>query len=271
MKLERNILDISSKEARVLYRFQGGYSYPSFNIKGDDYGISDVEHYTYFSKNIDHHKYFVSKRLKQLIAKTIFDEKGMILSTRNLSDPDFYRKVKTDIANTYKIDNLESIRFLLDNNFLELIEQNYEYNSDKSKGSRIIERVDRRVYGGGYGIGDEWLKLFNLLTILYERKEITRSNLISMLSAMRCGFKSKLETVDFLSLPANQTIVNTAIYSDFTRFKIAEILEEILDKGLYKKDSDLGKKPSYVIKKVTNDYIDLRDEALRKLEKSKKR
>lgn len=272
MKFEHSMLqNIDSDKASMLYRFQGGNSYPSFNIQGDTCKVGQINHYTYFSKSMEHHKYFVSKRLKQLINKMAFDEKGLVISNRNLADNDFYKKVIKDIASSDKVSDLQSLRFLVDSNFIELIEQNYEYNSDKTKGSKIIERVDRRISGGGYGIGNEWLSLFNSLTILYYKKDITRDNLITMLKAIRSGYKSKIESVEFLMEPTNQIIVNNAIYSDFTKFKIMESLEEILDKGLYKEDSQLGKKPTVMIKKITNDYCKLRDESLREIQKLQKR
>jgi len=255
----------------MLYRFQGGNSYPSFNIQGDTCKIGQINHYTYFSKSMEHHKYFVSRRLKQLINKVVFDEKGLVISNRNLADNDFYKKVIRDIACSEKISGLQSLRFLIDSNFIELIEENYEYNNDKTEDSKIIERVDRRISGGGYGIGNEWLNLFNSLTILYYKKDITRDNLISMLKAIRSGYKSKIESVDFLTVPTNQVIINNAIYSDFTRFKIMQSLEEILDKGLYKKDSQLGEKPTAMVKKITSDYCKLRDESLREIQKLQKR
>jgi len=272
MKFEHNMLEnIDLQKASMLYRFQGGNSYPSFNIQGDTCKIGHINHYTYFSKTMEHHKYFVSKRLKQLINKIVFDEKGLVISNRSLSDNDFYKKVIKDIACSEKISDLQSLRFLIDSNFIELIEQNYEYNSDKTKGSKIIERVDRRISGGGYGIGNEWLSLFNSLTILYLKQDITRDNLISMLKAVKSGYKSKIESVEFLMEPTHQIIVNNDIYSDFTKFKIKQDLEEILDKGLYKEDSELGKKPTAMIKKITSDYSKLRDKSLREIQKLQKR
>ena len=135
MEFKHSILEnISSEKASMLYRFQGGNSYPSFNIQGDSCKVEQINHYTYFSKSMEHHKYFVSKRLKQLINKMAFDEKGLVISNRNLADNDFYKKVIKDIACSKKINDLQSLRFLVASNFIELIEQNYEYNSDKTKG-----------------------------------------------------------------------------------------------------------------------------------------
>lgn len=268
MEISHNIINtLSLEKTSMLYKFQGGNSYSSFNIQGDTCKIECLNNYTYLSKSMDHHKYFVSKRLRQFIGKMVFDEKGLVLNNKNLADNEFYKKVRKDIANSDKVHNLESLRFLIDSNFIKLVEQNYEYNSDKTKGSRIIERVDRRVYGGGYGINKEWLSLFNSLTILYSKKEITRDNLIFILKALRTGSKSKIEGTSFLTEPVNQIIINKDIYSNFTKFKIMEQLEKILDSGLYNKDSDFGKKPTAMIKKITSNYISLRNQSLRQLEK----
>jgi hypothetical protein len=91
---------------------------------------------------------------------------------------------------------------------MDLIEENFEYNHAKTKGSRIIERVDRRVYGGGYGIGEEWLRLFNSLTILYSKKVITKNDLLFMLNTIKCGRKSKLDSVSFLGDGIRNVIIN---------------------------------------------------------------
>lgn len=91
-----------------------------------------------------------------------------------------------------------------------------------------------------------------------------------MLKAIRSGYKSKIESVEFLMKPTNQIIVNNAIYSDFTKFKIRQELEEIMDKGLYKKDSQLGKKPTAMIKEITSDYCKLRDKTLKEIQKLEK-
>lgn len=260
-------LDLTGTD--TLYRFQGGNSYPSFNIVGDDVKI-DASKYTYFSKSYDHHRYFVAKRLKQLVGRIVFEEKGLTITSVRLANPDFYRKVQKEVIESPKIDGLESIEFVIDRNFLDLIEENFEYNHAKTKGSRIIERVDRRVYGGGYGIGEEWLRLFNSLTILYSKKVITRNDLLFMLNAIKCGRKSKLDSVSFLGEGTRNVIINEEIYSSFTKYTIMQELEEILDKGLYKPDSELGKHPKVMVKKITDDYSRLRDKALFELEKFEK-
>lgn len=253
----------------TLYRFQGGNSYPSFNIAGDGVKI-DSSKYTYFSKSYDHHRYFVAKRLKQLVGKIVFEEKGLTITSVRLANHDFYRKVQREIIESPKVDGLESIQFIVDKNFLALIEENFEYNDNKTKGSRIIERVDRKVHGGGYGIGEEWLRLFNSLTILYSKKVITRNDLLFMLNAIKCGRKSKLDSVSFLGEEPRNIIVNEEIYSSFTKYTIMQELEEILDKGLYKPDSELGKNPKVIVKKITDDYSRLRDKTLFELEKIEK-
>lgn len=260
-------LDLTGTD--TLYRFQGGNSYPSFSIIGDDVKI-DSSKYTYFSKNYDHHRYFVAKRLKQLIGKIVFEEKGVSITAFRLANHDFYRKIQREIIESPKVNGLESIEFVIDKNFMDLIEENFEYNHAKTKGSRIIERVDRRVYGGGYGIGEEWLRLFNSLTILYSKKVITKNDLLFMLNTIKCGRKSKLDSVSFLGDGIRNVIINEEIYSSFTKYTIMQELEEILDKGLYKPNSELGKNSKVIVKKITEDYSRLRDKTLFELEKFEK-
>ena len=91
-----------------------------------------------------------------------------------------------------------------------------------------------------------------------------------MLDAIKCGRKSKLDSVSFLGDGTRNIIVNEEIYSSFTKYTIMQELEEILDKGLYKPDSELGKHPKVMVKKITDDYSRLRDNALFELEKFEK-
>lgn len=258
---------LSDEDVKVLYRFQGGNSYPSFEVTGSRVQTNNSTQYVYFSKSYDHHCYFVSKRLKQLVSRMVLENSGQSFNATNLANYEFYKRLQREISVSPKVDDLNSIRFMIEPSFLGLIESNYEFNHNKSKDSKFIERVDRRVYGGGYGLCEEWLKLFNTLTILYSIKAITRNDLLFMLNAMRCGNKTRTESVAFLNEGPRNVIINEELYSSFTKYKIKEEFDEILDKKLYKGDSEFGKNHKVLIKKITDDYLKLRDKVLFTLEK----
>lgn len=250
-------------DTKTFYRFQGGNSYPFFNIKGDKCKVSNSNHYTYFSKSINHHKYFISKRLVQLVGNIVLEDTSIPFSKKRLYSHDEYKKIQRCVSESEKLEDLESLRFIVADSFGELLESNFQFNDGKEKGSRIIERVDRKIYGGGYGVSDEWLKLFNLLTIIYGRQTITKNDILTMLKNLRMGNKTRVESISFLNSTDVQYTINSDIYSDFIKYEIIGQLEEILDKGLYNKDSDFGKNPKAKIKEITGRYMTLRDNVLK--------
>lgn len=257
---------INMEDARTFYRFQGGNSYPFFNIQGDTCKVSNSKHYTYFSKSINHHKYFISKRLTQLVGGIVLDKTGVSFTKRRLYSHDEYKTIQKCVAESEKLDSLESIRFIVSDTFNELLETNFKHNDGKEKGSRIIERVDRKIYGGGYGVSDEWLKLFNLLTIVYGRQIITKNDILTMLKNIRMGYKTRVESISFLKNTDITYAINSNIYSDFIKYEIKEALEEIIDKELYNKDSKFGRNPKVKIKEITGRYMTLRDKILKEIE-----
>ena len=246
---------------KSLYRFQGGSSYTHFKLTDQEASFS-LNKYVYFSKNFDHHRYFVYKRLKQIINKISLETNGISISRCKLAELDYYHKLRKAIVNFPNITNLESIRFFVDFNLIALIEDNYIYNESKLECKRVIERVDRKVYGGGYGIADEWLELFNYLTFAYSKKEISRSDLIKLLNDIKSGYKSNLDCVSFISKDITNLTINSSIYSSFNKYEIARKIEEIMDKKLYREGSFLSTNPKLLIKKINNDYLSVRDKIL---------
>jgi len=256
----------SLRSTKTFYRFQGGNSYPYFNIIGDNCRVSNSANYTYFSKSINHHKYFIAKRLTQLVGDIVLEKTDIPYTKARLYSHDEYKRIQKCIAESEKLDDLESLRFIVSDTFYELLDSNFQYNDGKEKGSRIIERVDRKIYGGGYGISDEWLKLFNLLTIMYGRQTITKNDVLTMLKNIRMGYKTRVESISFLKLSECPYIFNKDIFSDFIKYQIIDALEEILDKGLYNEESEFGRNPKVKIKQITGRYMYLRDKVLRSID-----
>ena len=164
--------------AKELYRFQGSNSYNC--IKSN---TIDNNGYLYFSNSLDHHKYFTLKRIKQLLAKEL-QELDLSLSLQYLHDPKTYHQIKRLIINSERIRDLYSYRLIYDTNYLSLIKDNYFYQEKKPSSSNI-ERVDRRVFGGGYGVKDEWKDLLSYLTLFISKQEITREDVLTLLSNMK--------------------------------------------------------------------------------------
>ena len=139
-------LNGSLRSTKTFYRFQGGNSYPVFNIMGDNCKINSETNYTYFSKSISHHRYFIAKRLNQLVSDIVLEKTDIPYTKVRLYNHDEYKKIQKCIAESGKLDSLESLRFIVFDAFFELLETNFQYNDGKEKGSRIIERVDRKIY-----------------------------------------------------------------------------------------------------------------------------
>ena len=243
-----------------LYRFQGGNSFNCIRSnKIDNSG------YLYFSNSLDHHQYFTLKRIKQLLSKELQKE-DLVLSSNNLQDQDTYSRIKKLVLNDENIKNLFSYKLIYDKKYIELIKDNYFYQDKKPQGA--IEKVDRRVYGGGYGVRDEWKQLLSYLTLFTTSKEITREDLVEILINMRKTNKmNNKNNLDFFIKDRSRSIttLSDSLISDFTKYDIMNALESIMEKGLYNPNSELGKYPSKTIKEVVTHYQDTKEKTLQLL------
>lgn len=256
MSLYSRVITELKEESDIteLYRFQGSGSFSHFNIKNSKFDKRDS--YVYFSKSLDHHKYFIIKRIKQLINKIVLSKSPYKLSFFTLSDPNDFNVIKNLIINDENLPTIYSIKLLSDPNLYNLIINNSFIQSDKTS-SRSIERVDKRVYGGGYGISSEWLDLFSYLTYFNAYQKIDRYDIIELLNNMRrTGKMNQKDNISFITsnLSKYRYRLNPHLESDFTKYKIVEAIEQIIEKDLYVKESELGKNPTKVIKKVVSDY-----------------
>jgi hypothetical protein len=252
--------------AREVYRFEGARTRSSFAINEDISGD-----YIYFSKSLDHHKYFTVKRIRQMINRLLLDEYGIPLSNATLHDD--YHKIKHLVLYNENIKDLHSYRLVCASPFEELIRDNYQYNHDKKSGNRGIERVDRRVYGGGYGVSDEWKKLMVYLTMFTASHKITRNDLLELIRNMKVTNRiSRKNNIDFMFSGTNDIYsydINELLFSDFNKYNIINTLEAILDNGLALPDSELSKHPTKTIKSVVNEYEKGRVKTLELLGKRK--
>ena len=251
-----------------LYRFQGGNSYPYLNKNGR-IKEEDKSKYIYFSRTLDHHLYFSLKRIKQFLNGEVFDE-NYALTLKNLSNTNKFLQMKKMISYYVDIEDFKSIKLIVNSIYLDILKDNYYYQEKKEL--PYIEKVDRKVFGGGYGISEEWIRLLNYLTYFTLYREIDRYDLIDIISVMRkTGKISKIDNLKFIIESSKYCYtLNNEIFNDFLKFDIVEVLESIIDKKIYNPNSELSKNPTKTIKEVVNSYQKGREKTLKLLKNKEK-
>ena len=250
---------LTSDDTNILYRFQGGNSLPI--LEGCGIERKRQEKYIYFSKNIEHHKYFIFKRIRQLLLK--LDS----FSNFNKIPPNVLEQLFMDIVNSNDFKHLESIKVLISQPFVELINTNCLYSKIKSKGLKVVEKVDTRIYDGGYGIAEEWLELLQVLTILTSFNRITTSQIQQMIKLKRQKNIRNNDCISHMLLNSGKITLNHNFFSEFSKYRVMERLENIVDAKLYKEGSLLDKQPSLVIKDAMKNYETTKQRVLTDLEK----
>ena len=249
---------------RDYYRFQGANSLEHFDIRTSRFKEPGSDSYVYFSQALEHHKYFILKRIKQLLNQRVLQDTNYQLTQRSILDSNSYQAIRNLVINSDKIPDLYSIRLICDRNIHGLIKENSFMIDQKCQG-KPLERVDRRVYGGGYGAAAEWKELLNYLTYFSAYQRIDRETLLRVLAKMQeSGSLNKKENLSFIfnRLSHYNFELNDSLESDFTRYKIRNCLETILEKGIYCPASELGEHPKETIKRVTEEYRRGREKVL---------
>ncbi len=241
--------------AKTLYRFQGGNSFSCFSNDGDLINETNGG-YIYFSTSLDHHKYFTMKRMKQILNRQVLQETSYRIRNYDLRNIDSFNKIRELVINSETLCQLESFKLVYDASFLSLIKDNCCYQKDKPNSS-MIERVDRRVYGGGYGITDEWTDLLRYLTFFVSSLKISKTDIVEVLNHIRKNGKTnQKENLSFLLGDATRYNfrLSEGIMNDFTKYDIMNALEMIVQKQLCLPTSDLAKQPTKTIKEVVDNY-----------------
>lgn len=269
MAIYRDICRILDEDGytKELYRFQGAKTKSRFSVCDDA-----SKDYIYFSNSLEHHEYFTIKRIKQLLNEELMKEYGIIFSNKTLHGNYTYPAIKNFILNSDSIRSLYSFRLITSKSFEGLIKDNYQYNMKKQGNSRYIERVDRRVYGGGYGVADEWKQLFVYLTYFSAQHKITREELLELVRNMAITNKTgKKENIGFILENDTKYMyeINPHIESVFNKYNIINTLESILEKGLFEPNSELALNPHRTIRTVVDDYERGREKTLELLGKRK--
>lgn len=258
-EITNNLLENGAKE---FYRFQGHKSFECYDIRNNRFN-NDAYHYVYFSNSKDHHYYFTIKRLKQLINTTILNDTNYQITRRQLDNPDNFKHIKNLIFNSDKIKNLNSISLVCDQTYYALITNNCINNYQKTL-NNSIERVDRKVFGGGYGVTGPWLDLLNDLTYFSSHIRISNIDIINLIKQMKIkGIQpNPLLIKNILEKTQRNYIISNNLYNDFHKYNIMNDLENIYQNNLFLNDIN----PNKTIKKVLTSYHKNRDHILFSLE-----
>ena len=257
---------ISSEElTKEIYRFQGAKTLSRLDLSNPS-----SKGYIYYSNSIDHHMYFTVKRLKQMVNEASQKELGIVLNSHNLRGEDTYQRIKKLVINSPCFNNIHSYRIRCSRGLDDLVRQNCVYNENKRSDKHYVERVDRRVYGGGYGLADEWKELLVYLTFFTAYRRITREDILNLMTNMKTtGRMNRKDNISFL-LKTDEMYtyeINPHILGDFNKYNIMNALEEIIERGLVNPHSELCEQPHETMKTVIENYERGREKTLKLLEK----
>lgn len=261
-------------ELSKFYRLEGIYSYPYYNFSKDG-ALNDFMKYVYFSASEKHHMYYTEKRIKQVISKDILNEPNMQFNKETILNKDKFNFIINAIENYSFDDKMMSIEFSNSPLMKQLLKRNAIRNAKKSAEDRRVEIADSTKYGGGYGLCEEWLKVFNLLTYFYSYQRITKGNLLDFLYNYRQNLitaKRTLYSVSFLLDQKNRVIdIGTSIFNDFSKYELMNALQSICENDLYFSHSVLATNQSEAIKKIIQEYNLERERILELLDSIYKR
>ena len=248
---------------KEVYRFQGARTYSRFNINN-----SQNDGYIYYSNSLDHHMYFTLKRLRQILSDALQDKTGDRLSSMSIQNLEVYSTLRDLIYHTNNLNQVHSFRIACSRDFDTLAKENYILHERKEHPGKYIERVDRRVFGGGYGLADEWKKLFIALSYFSADKRISREDLIQLIQNMRkTGKINKRDNINFMFNDNYSYQINSNLFSDFNKYHIINLLETIIEKDLVSSTSSLALNSTKTIKEVVSNYEKGREKVLSSLDR----
>ena len=214
--------------------------------------------------------YFVMKRLKQLLKGVLYQEEGINLTSSAIRSNDIYPRIKGLVINSELIDPLYSYRLICSRSFDRLLKENSVRNTRPKEDLRKVERVDRRAYGGGYGLPEEWKELLRYLTFFTASTKITRNDLLVILCQMRkTGKMTYKDNISFIAknISRYNYEINPYMLSDFNKYNIINALETILENGLVNEDSTLRLFPKTTTREVVDDFERGKEKTLELLKK----
>lgn len=268
MSTYNRIIDdlIKEEKATEFYRFQGSNSFEYFNIKSNKF--DDSNHYIYFSRTKNHHYYFAIRRIRQLLNKVVLNNTPYNISNKELENEESFKKITNIVLNKENLKSLKSISLIIDNTYCQLLKANSVYNMLKKNSPYLIERVDRKIYGGGYGISNAWLDLLNDLTLFSSYIRITSIDILNILKNMRREKKlaSPYLISNILDAKERNYRISDNLYNDFHKYNIMNDLEIIYEYKLYFENSSFASNPSKNIKDILTNYQKNREKVLRLIE-----
>lgn len=253
---------LEENNAYEFYRFQGHNSFEYYNIRTNRFE-SNLNHYVYFSTTLSHHYYFTIKRIRQLINTTILKNTPYEISRKQLNNSLDFSNIKKLVINSENIKGLNSIALVCDYTYYDLLKDSCMKNLNKTYQGGV-ERVDRRVYGGGYGVTGAWLDLFNDLVYFSSYTRFNVQDILDLLEKIKNGnsqaspkliqeiLKSKLRTYQ----------LSKNLYDDFHKYKIMEDLDRIESEKLFLPGSEFAKSPQKTKKLILSTYQQRRDKIL---------
>lgn len=267
-EIAKSLLNENAKE---FYRFQGHNSFECYDIRNNRFN-NEKNHYVYFSKSIDHHYYFTIKRIRQLINTIVLNDTHYKISRKQLKDPVSFNNIKSLVFNSEKVRNLNSISLVCDQKYYALLRENCINNMEKTKESGI-ERVDRRVFGGGYGITGTWLYLLDDLTYFSSSIRISVIDILKMLDIMHSSDMQTSPNLikNILEQKSRTYKISANLFNDFHKYNIMNDLERIYDENLLLSTSQFGTNPSQTMKNVLITYQKNRDKVLILIDKKYKK
>lgn len=253
---------LEENNAYEFYRFQGHNSFEYYNIRTNRFE-DDGNHYVYFSRTPSHHHYFTVKRIRQLINTIVLRDTPYKVSRKQLNNPEDFSNIKKLVINSEKIKRLNSIALVCDYTYYDLLRDSCINNMAKTYQSGV-ERVDRRVYGGGYGVTGAWLDLFNDLVYFSSYTRINTRDILDLLDKIKNGNSQASPKLikDILEKKKRTYSLSETLYDDFHKYKIMEDLDRIEDEKLFLPESEFSRNPEETKKKVLSRYQQRRNEIL---------
>jgi len=178
-------------ECKKLYRVQGAnLGYPSI-LLDSSYRINSPKTHLFISKTLMHHRYYINKRVYQLIAQLLSEENKLYTESQVIEQA-------KEILDSHDVDPLNLIEFQVLDIMYALLEENAiaskKEHSKKSYMPRIVD-VDR--YEGGFHLSKLWLKLFCDSLICIKYHNVGTSEISQFITPYRDENLHELKKIDY--------------------------------------------------------------------------
>lgn len=257
------------------YRFEGFKTLKNYNFNSEENILTNSGRYIYFSPSLEHHNYYIAKRIKQFVEEEILKEKRCLTDVFTMLNPKKFEYIVRKVEEYPLKEKQTSIEITTSPLLRQLFLHNSIISFRKENHHAFIERVDLKKYNGGYGLRDEWLEVFNILTYFYGYQRINKSDIIDYLYALREMYINPICTFNpnkkFLENRKFSIKLNKKWIENFTKYEFMNNLYIIMEKGLYLPNSYLGIYGEKGIKKIMQAYSLERENILALLEENYKR